>query len=90
MLFQTTHDFFLPLYILSALDVYENRYPKSWLYIFLWSSNQQVETIVRTQPKVGRNDKVNIKNVKTGETKELKYKHAENLISSGEWIITNK
>ena len=53
-------------------------------------SNQQVETIVRTQPKVGRNDRVNIKNLKTGETKELKYKHAENLISSGEWIINNK
>ena len=54
------------------------------------SSNQQVETIVRSQPKVGRNDRVNIKNVKTGDIKELKYKHAENLISSGEWIITNK
>ena len=54
------------------------------------ASNQQVETIVRTQPKVGRNDRVNIKNVNTGETKELKYKHAENLISSGEWIMTNK
>ena len=54
------------------------------------SSNQQVETIVRAQPKVGRNDRVNIKNLKTGETKELKYKHAENLISSGEWIINNK
>ena len=54
------------------------------------SSNQQVETIVRTQPKVGRNDRVSIKNVKTGDIKELKYKHAENLISSGEWIITNK
>ena len=54
------------------------------------SSNQQVETIVRTQAKVGRNDRVNIKNLKTGETKELKYKHAENLISSGEWIMTKK
>tara|TARA_S200000501_G_scaffold67351_1_gene58814 strand:+ start:1154 stop:4495 length:3342 start_codon:yes stop_codon:yes gene_type:complete len=54
------------------------------------SSNQQVETIVRTQPKVGRNDRVNIKNIKTGEIKELKYKHAENLISNGEWIMTNK
>ena len=54
------------------------------------SSNQQVETIVRTQPKVGRNDRVNIKNLKTGETKELKYKHAENLISSGQWIMNNK
>ena len=54
------------------------------------SSNQQVETIVRTQPKVGRNDRVNIKNLKTGETKELKYKHAENFISSGEWIMNNK
>jgi preprotein translocase subunit SecA len=54
------------------------------------SSHQQVETIVRTQPKVGRNDRVNIKNVKTGDIKELKYKHAENLISSGEWIMTKK
>ena len=37
--------------------------------------NSPVETIVRTKPKVGRNDKVTIKNIKNGESKTLKYKH---------------
>ena len=50
-------------------------------------SNSAVETIIRTKPKVGRNDKVTIKNVKNGESKTLKYKHAEKLISGGEWLI---
>ena len=50
-------------------------------------SNQQVETVVRTKPKVGRNDKVTIKNIKTAEKKEMKYKHAEKLVNSGEWMI---
>ena len=51
-------------------------------------SNSPIETIVRTQPKVGRNDKVTIKNIKNGESKTLKYKHAEKLIASGDWLIT--
>ncbi len=51
-------------------------------------SNSPIETIVRTQPKVGRNDKVTIKNIKNGESKTLKYKHAEKLISGGDWLIT--
>ena len=50
-------------------------------------SNQQVETIIRSKPKVGRNDKVTIKNIKTAEKKEIKYKHAEKLVNSGEWMI---
>ena len=50
-------------------------------------SNQQVETIIRSKPKVGRNDKVMIKNIKTAEKKEMKYKHAEKLVNSGEWMI---
>ena len=50
--------------------------------------NIPVETIVRTKPKVGRNDKVTIKNIKNGESKTLKYKHAEKLIKSGDWLIT--
>ena len=49
--------------------------------------NETVETIIRTQPKVGRNDKVTVKNVKTSETKELKFKHAEKLINGGDWMI---
>ena len=51
-------------------------------------SNSPIETIVRTQPKVGRNDKITIKNIKNGESKTLKYKHAEKLIASGDWLIT--
>ena len=49
--------------------------------------NQEVETIIRTKPKVGRNDKVTVKNIKTSEKRELKFKHAEKLINSGEWMI---
>mgnify|MGYP001362827792 FL=1 len=51
-------------------------------------SNSPIETIVRTQPKVGRNDKITIKNIKNGESKTLKYKHAEKLIAGGDWLIT--
>ena len=53
-------------------------------------SQEVIETIIRDQPKIGRNDKVFIKNVKTGESKELKYKQAEPLILKGEWVIFNK
>ena len=51
--------------------------------------NTVVETIVRDQPKIGRNDKVLVKNVLTGETKTLKFKQAEPLIKKGEWVISN-
>ena len=51
--------------------------------------NSPVETIVRTKPKVGRNDKVKIKNIKNGESKTLKYKHAEKFIESGDWVISD-
>ncbi len=50
---------------------------------------QQVETIVRDKPKIGRNDRVVIKNISTGENKEMKYKHAEPLINKGEWVISD-
>ncbi|AUC75798.1 preprotein translocase subunit SecA [Olleya sp. Bg11-27] len=50
---------------------------------------QVVETIVRDQPKIGRNDKVTIKHIITGENKTVKYKQAEPLISKGEWVIVN-
>ena len=50
---------------------------------------QVVETIVRDQPKIGRNDKVTIKNVMTGESKEVKYKQAEPLLKQGTWVIFN-
>ena len=48
-----------------------------------------VETIIREQPKVGRNDKVVIQNIRTGEREELKFKQADPLINSGEWILVS-
>ena len=50
---------------------------------------QVVETITRDQPKIGRNDSVTIKNVMTGETKNVKFKQAEPLIAKGLWVLTN-
>ncbi|MEJ6791896.1 MAG: preprotein translocase subunit SecA, partial [Lacinutrix sp.] len=50
---------------------------------------QVVETIVRDQPKIGRNDRVTIKHVMSGENKTVKYKQAEPLINKGEWVIVN-
>jgi len=48
-----------------------------------------VETIVRDRPKIGRNEKVVIRNVSTGETKTVKFKQAEPLINKGKWVINN-
>lgn len=48
---------------------------------------QITETIVRERPKIGRNDRVTIKNVMSGESKTLKYKQAEPLIDRGEWVL---
>ncbi|MBF8150956.1 preprotein translocase subunit SecA [Winogradskyella sp. F6397] len=48
---------------------------------------QVVETIVRDQPKIGRNDKVTIKHVMSGDSKEVKYKQAIPLIEKGEWVL---
>ncbi len=51
---------------------------------------QVVETVVRDQPKVGRNEKVTIKNVMSGEQKEVKYKQAIPLLEKGTWVLYNK
>ncbi len=51
---------------------------------------QITETIVREQPKIGRNDRVTIKHVMSGENKTLKYKQAIPLIEKGEWVLVNE
>ena len=50
---------------------------------------QVTETIVREQPKIGRNEKVTIKNVVNGENKTMKFKQAIPLLHSGEWVIVD-
>ena len=51
---------------------------------------QVTETIVREMPKINRNDNVTIKHVLSGKTETMKYKKAENMIHSGEWVIVNE
>jgi preprotein translocase subunit SecA len=51
---------------------------------------QVTETIVRDQPKINRNDTITIKHVMSGKTESLKYKKAESMIASGEWVIVNE
>ncbi|MEM6516833.1 MAG: preprotein translocase subunit SecA [Bacteroidota bacterium] len=48
---------------------------------------QVIETIVRDKPKIGRNDRVTIKHVMSGENKTVKFKQAEPLINKGEWVL---
>ncbi|UII75226.1 preprotein translocase subunit SecA [Flagellimonas sp. HMM57] len=49
---------------------------------------QVTETIVRDKPKIGRNERVTIKNVMSGESKTVKFKQAEPLLDKGEWVLT--
>ena len=51
--------------------------------------NSYVETIVREEKKIGRNEKVTIKHLTNGEVKTLKYKLAENHLKNGDWILVN-
>ena len=51
--------------------------------------SEPVETVVREQPKIGRNERVVIKNVMSGEQKEVKFKQAIPLIEKGEWVLIN-
>ncbi len=53
-------------------------------------SKPTIETVVRDLPKIRRNDRVTIKNIKNGESKVLKYKQAEPLVSNGEWVLVRK
>jgi len=48
------------------------------------------ETFVREEKKIGRNDKVTIKNVMNGESKTMKYKQAIPLIDKGQWVLVDE
>jgi preprotein translocase subunit SecA len=45
------------------------------------------ETIIRDTPKINRNDTVTIKHIVSGKSETMKYKKAENLLKSGEWVV---
>ena len=47
----------------------------------------KAETIVRERPKIGRNERVDIQHVVSGERKTVKFKQAEPLLAKGEWVL---
>ena len=49
-----------------------------------------VETIVRDKPKIGRNEKVDIQHIASGEVQTVKFKQAEPLLIKGEWVLIEK
>lgn len=51
---------------------------------------QVTETIVRDMPKINRNDTVTVQNVKNGTIETMKYKKAESLLTTGEWVLVNE
>ena len=51
---------------------------------------QITETIVRDQPKINRNDNVTIKHIMSGKTETMKFKKAESMLNSGEWVLVNE
>ncbi len=51
---------------------------------------QVTETIVRDAPKINRNDNVTIKHVMSGKTETMKFKKAESMLATGEWVITHE
>ena len=48
---------------------------------------QPQETIIREERKIGRNERVTIKNVMNGENKEVKYKQAIPMLDKGDWVL---
>ncbi|MNK07720.1 preprotein translocase subunit SecA [compost metagenome] len=51
---------------------------------------QVTETITRDAPKINRNDNVTLKHVMSGKTETMKFKKAESLLASGEWVIVHE
>ena len=80
----------------EKLDLRKDEVQNSTQQAFNNARNQQtqeqqiIETVVREQPKIGRNERVTIKNVMSGEEKDVKYKQAIPLIEQGTWVLHNK
>lgn len=51
---------------------------------------QVTETIIRETPKINRNDTVIVKHVMSGKTESMKFKKAEGLLTTGEWVLVNE
>ena len=45
---------------------------------------------VKVEKKIGRNERVEIQNIMSGEKKNVKFKQAEPLVESGQWVVLNR
>jgi preprotein translocase subunit SecA len=59
------------------------------------NSGNQGQQLKKRQPitatqKIGRNERVEIRNIQTGETKTMKFKQAEPLMKSGQWMLVKQ
>jgi len=52
--------------------------------------SQVTETIKRDMPKINRNDNVTVKHIMSGKTETMKYKKAESLLTTGEWVLVQE
>lgn len=53
------------------------------------SANGPKKEPVRVDRKIGRNDKVDIQHVMTGEKRSMKFKQAEPMLESGQWMVVD-
>ncbi|MGB0402963.1 MAG: preprotein translocase subunit SecA [Salibacteraceae bacterium] len=44
---------------------------------------------VKVEKKIGRNERVEVQNIMSGEKKNVKFKQAEPLLATGQWVIVN-
>jgi len=54
------------------------------------SAQQEKREPVRVEKKINRNEKIDIQHVMSGEKKNLKYKQAEPLLGTGEWVVVQQ
>ena len=54
------------------------------------AQQQEKREPVRVEKKINRNQKIDIQHVMSGEKKNLKYKQAEPLLGTGEWVVVQQ
>ncbi|BBA17487.1 preprotein translocase subunit SecA [Blattabacterium cuenoti] len=55
--------------------------------IFCFPKNNLKKNLFMKEKKLGRNNRINIRHLTTGEIKNIKFKHIDLFLKKGEWII---
>ncbi|WP_185851545.1 preprotein translocase subunit SecA [Blattabacterium cuenoti] len=57
------------------------------LYNISNKNKMMIDPIMKGEKKLGRNNRINIRHLVTGETKNIKFKQVEFFLEKGEWVI---